>query len=300
MRRLLALALALAAACPAAAQTAAEADGSRTMAVEAWVPAAPADVWQAVTTAEGWKRWAVAAAWYVAPDLLETSYDPDARPGGANNIQQRIVAALPGRILVFRNARTPAGFPHAEAFARVTQFLELAPDGDGTRVRLTGAGYPAGAEGDALLAFFEPGNRMTLDALVARFARAPLDFLVGHCWRGTLPSGDANIHCFDLADGKVRDRHQVLRAGKKVYGGETLYAWDPATRTLGFAYTGEGSPTAHGTVRRDGPGLDFGATDYGGVTIATRWVRIGDDAYEARDTSADPRFSHDVKYVRAD
>ena len=69
--RLLAFALALSTMAPlAAAQTIVEADDTRTMAVEAWVPAAPADVWEAVTTAEGWKSWAVPAAWYAATDVL--------------------------------------------------------------------------------------------------------------------------------------------------------------------------------------------------------------------------------------
>jgi uncharacterized protein YndB with AHSA1/START domain len=305
--RLLAAALALSIpALPVAAQTVTEADGTRTLAVDAWVPAAPAQLWQAVTTADGWKGWAAPAAWYVAPNLLETSYDPAAQPGGANNIQQRIVAALPGKLLVFRNVKAPAGFPHAAAFAQVTQFLELTPEGEGTRVRLAGAGYPAGAEGDALLAFFEPGNRQTLGALAQRFGRAPLDFLTGHCWQGTLPTGERNVHCFDLAKGQVRDRHEVLREGKKVYGGETLYAWDSAKRELGYVYTSETGGEMRGTVRADGEDLDFGTADHVAkdgkrITIATRWVRVAPDAYEARNRSdGDARFTYVVKYTRVD
>lgn len=304
--RLIAAALVIAAiAAPAAAQTITEADGTRTMATEAWVPATPALVWDAVTTAEGWKRWAVPAAWYVQPDLLETSYDPNAKPGGANNIQQRIVARLPGRLLVFRNAKTPPGFPHAAEFAGVTQFMELIPDGEGTRVRLTGSGYPAGAAGDTLLGFFVSGNQQTLDQLAARFGTAPLDFLAGHCWKGTLPTGDANIHCFDRSEGKIRDRHEVLREGKKVYGGETLYAWNPAERRIDYVYTGMGGGEMRGTARRDGEDLDFGTTDHVAkdgtrITITTRWIRVAPNVYEARDSSPTPKFNHNIRYTRVD
>lgn len=304
MRFILLLLAALAIATPVAAQTVTEADGTRSLTTEVWVPAAPDAVWQAVATAEGWKSWAVPIAWQIAPDLLETSYDPAAGPGGANNIQHRLLERIPGRRIVFRTVKTPAGFPHADTLAGMKSTLELIPDGAGTRIRLTGSGYPAGPAGDELLGFFEKGNRITLDRLAARFGLAPLDFLAGHCWKGTLPTGDANIHCFDRVDGTIRDRHEVLKDGKKVYGGETIYAWDGETRIVRFVYTGMGGSGGKGTARPDGADLDFGTNDYasgsGTITIASRWVRVAPNAYEARDTSTDARFSHNVKYTRVD
>ncbi|MCW3835338.1 SRPBCC domain-containing protein [Sphingomonas canadensis] len=290
---------------PAAAQTVTEADGTRTMAVDALIPAAPDAVWQALATAEGWRSWAVPAAWFVAPDLLETSYDPAAKPGDAGNIRQQVVARLPGRLIVFRNVKTPPGFPHAAEFAGVTQFLELAPEGEGTRVRLTGTGYPAGAVGDALLGFFEPGNRMTLDLLAGRFRLAPLDFLAGHCWEGALPNGDRNRHCFDRQPGKLRDRHQVFRQGAEVYGGETIYAWDAAAGAIGFVYSSGGKQVGRGHVRAIPGGLDFGTADYGSgdgkVTIATRWMRAGAGAYDAVDSApAAPAFDRTTRYTRVE
>lgn len=285
-------------------RTVTEADGTRTMSVEAWVPAIPEVLWPRVTTAEGWKSWAVPSAWRTG-DVLETSYQPAAKQGDPANIQQRIVAALPGRLLVFRNIRTPPGFPHAKAFAGVTQFLELIPEAGGTRVRLTGTGYPAGAEGDALLGFFRTGNQQTLDMLAARVGLAPLDFLAGHCWKGTLPTGDINIHCFTREAATIRDRHEVLRDGKKVYGGDTIYAWDGTARTIQFAYTGMGGTDGKGTAKLDGEELDFGTTEYasggGKIVISTRWVRVAPNAYESRDVSpGNARFTHTVKYTRVD
>ncbi len=172
------LLLSIAAALPAAAQEIRiERDGSRTLVHETLVPAAPAAVWEAIATAEGWRGWAAPLAWTAPadPDLIETSYDPAAKPGDAGNIQQRIVARLPGRLLVFRTVKTPSGFPHAQAFLGVTQFFELAPEGAGTRVRLTGVNYPAGAEGDARLGFFRDGNRIALEQLRKSLQAGPGD-----------------------------------------------------------------------------------------------------------------------------
>lgn len=284
-----------------------EADGSRTLVAEAFVPAPPARLWDAVTTAEGWKSWAVPLAW-IAPsdrDLIETAYDLNARPGGANNIQQRFLARLPGRMLVFRTIKTPAGFPHAEAFMRVTHFLELEAQPGGTRVRLSSTGYPAGAAGDALLGFFGTGNRQTLDRLVIRFALEPLDFLTGHCWQGTLPSGDTNKHCFIQGPDGIRDRHQVHRAGKRVYGGDTLYSWDATARTIRYTYSSDGKVVGQGNVSPIDGGLDFGTASYGEgdkkVTITTKWVRVGSNAYDAIDSAPGaPKFDHTVRYTRLD
>ena len=303
MRMVLMLLAALAFTAPARAQDriVTEADGSRTLVTEVWVPAAPDAVWRAVSSAEGWKSWAVLHAWQDG-NLVETSYNPQAKQGDPANIQQRFTVLIPGTLLSFQTVRTPPGFPHSAAYRGVTSAFEVLPEGTGTRVRLTGSNYPAGAAGTELLGFFEKGNRVSLDRLAARFGLAPLDFLTGHCWRGTLPTGDINTHCFDRMDGKIRDRHDVIRAGKKVYGGETLYTWDGEARTIAFTYTGLGGTGGKGKARADGEDIDFGSTDYasgsGTITVATRWVRIAPNVYEARDSSAKAQFNHNIKYTR--
>jgi len=139
---------------------------------EAVVAATPAQVYAAVSTAEGWRGWAVRSAWDVAGDVpeMETSYDPAARQGDPRNIRHRILARVPDRLFVFRTVHAPPGFPDAELFYRVTQVLELEAVPGGTRVRLTGVGYPDTAEGRRLVAFFTDGNRVTMDALRRRFA----------------------------------------------------------------------------------------------------------------------------------
>jgi uncharacterized protein YndB with AHSA1/START domain len=156
-----------------------EADGTLTLSHEVVIDAPRAEIWAAISTPEGWRTWAVPVSWVVAdePDSIEGSYNPAARPGGSDLIRQQFVARLPGRLLVFRTTRAPAGFPHFETYARVTNFFELESIGDRrTRVRLTGAGYADNEAGRQLLGFFREGNRISLERLHRRFASGPLDW----------------------------------------------------------------------------------------------------------------------------
>lgn len=141
-----------------AQRTVTEADGTRTLIVETWVPAAPGAVWQAVSAAEGWESWAVPHAWLTG-DLLETSYRPGGTRGDPANIQQRIVSTVAGSKFVFRTVRTPPGFPHAQAYLGVTSVFDLTPEGSGTRVRLTSTNYPAGGKATRCSAFSVLGTR---------------------------------------------------------------------------------------------------------------------------------------------
>lgn len=183
MRGLIA-AILLLGAVPAAAQevtiaTEVAADGSRTMTHAIDVPAPIAEVWTAVATPEGWRSWAVPVVREVpgSPDRFETAYDPAAVSGGPATIEQQWLERTAPSRASFRTTRTPDGFPHADAYLKVTSRFDLAPLGDGaTRVRLTATGYPPGAEGDALLGFFREGNRTSLEQLRRRFTAGPIDW----------------------------------------------------------------------------------------------------------------------------
>jgi len=155
-----------------------EADGRWTLVHEILVAAPIGDVWTAISTAQGWMTWAVPLARTLPgdPDLLETSYDPDAEPGGPDTIQQRFTARIPGRLLAYRTVKAPDGFPHWEAYRQVTNLFELESVGAQTRVRLTSTGYPADDAGRALVAFFTRGNAVTLEALQKRFRDGPIDW----------------------------------------------------------------------------------------------------------------------------
>jgi len=161
---------------PVAISSSLDGDGGRSLVHETLVDAPVAQVWQAVSTAEGWTSWAVPVAWADA-DLLETSYTPGASRGDRTTIQQRIAARVPGRLLAFRTIKAPDGFPHFETFRQVSHVIELEPAGEGrTRVRLTGAGYADTDAGRQLLGFFRDGNRISLERLRRRFASGPIDW----------------------------------------------------------------------------------------------------------------------------
>lgn len=119
----------------------------------------------------------VPVAWAPEPDVIETSYSPNAQPGDPSTIRQRILAAVPERLLVFRTVRAPAAFPNFDTYAQVISTFELEPLGERrTRVRLTGHGYADTEAGRQLLAFFREGNRVSLERLRERFASGPLDW----------------------------------------------------------------------------------------------------------------------------
>jgi len=161
------------------------ADGKSDLVHEAVVAAPVAEVWGAISTADGWRSWAVPVSWTPEADVIETSYTPTARPGDPSTIRQRIVAAVPERLLVFRTIRAPQGFPDFETYAAVTSIFELEPVGaDRTRVRLTGAGYADSDAGRRLMGFFREGNRVSMERLAQRFRTGPLD------WAAVLRAGD--------------------------------------------------------------------------------------------------------------
>jgi uncharacterized protein YndB with AHSA1/START domain len=154
-------------------------DGTLMLVHESIVDAPIAEVWSAISTAEGWRGWAVPVAWTPEgePDIIETSYSASALPGGPDTIRQRILARVPGRMIAFRTVKAPEGFPHFDVFGRTTGLFELEPVGERrTRVRVTGAGYPDSEAGRRLIAFFREGNRITLERLQRRFVEGPVDW----------------------------------------------------------------------------------------------------------------------------
>jgi len=141
------------------------------------VDAPVGEVWSAISSVEGWKSWAVPVAWAPEPNLIETSYDPAARPGDKSTIRQRLIAQVPGRLLVFSTVKAPEGFPHFDTYAKVTSVFELEPvSARRTRVRLTGSGYADSDAGRQLLGFFEQGNKVSLEQLRTRFTTGPIDW----------------------------------------------------------------------------------------------------------------------------
>lgn len=140
---------------------------------------------------------------------------------------------------------------------------------------------------------------------------APLDFLVGHCWKGEISADTYSTHCFERLDGdRVRDRHEVTEDGRVIHSGETIYQWDPAARQIAFTYSSGGRLFGKGHVRPIADGLDFGTVEYDPgpdpksgrdprITITSRWIRVGADAFETIESvPANPPFSNTTRYTR--
>jgi len=149
-----------------------EANGNRVIRLATSVRAGTNEVWQTLSTTEGWKSFAVA---FASVDLqvggiIETSYKAAARAGDPTNIKNQIVAYIPGRLLTIRCVQAPPDFEHKEEFFKTATVLEIAPEKDGgSRVTLTAMGYRAGEAYDALFRNFRWGDAYTLDKLRLRF-----------------------------------------------------------------------------------------------------------------------------------
>lgn len=143
-------------------------------------------------------------------------------------------------------------------------------------------------------------------ALAAPGPLAPLDFLVGRCWTGEIAPGMRDTHCFEVLEGdRVRDSHDVYRETASVYSGDTIYEWDAAANAIRFTYSSGGKLVGQGHVRAIPGGLDFGTVDYAGgdgkVAISSRWLRVGDAAYDAIDSAPTaPAFDKKVRYTHDD
>jgi uncharacterized protein YndB with AHSA1/START domain len=157
----------------ALAVAAAPVPATRGFEISGIVPAPPAAVWQALTTAEGWRRMGVP---FAVVDLriggtIETNYAATAHLGQPDNIKNQVVAFIPGRMLALRNIQAPPNFPYPEEFAKTATVFELRPVGRGaTRIVVTGVGYGEAPAYDWLLDKFKQGDAWTLKELADSFA----------------------------------------------------------------------------------------------------------------------------------
>lgn len=157
----------------------AEPDGDRVLQLSIVVKATPAEVWRAFTTGEGYREWVapVAQIDLAVDGMIEASYNAGAKMGDPDNIKNRIVAYVPGRMFSIRNVQAPKQLPYRELFPQISTTIELEDLGQGrTRVMLTAVGYGQGVGFDTLYSHFEWGNAYTLNALKTRFDTGPIDW----------------------------------------------------------------------------------------------------------------------------
>jgi hypothetical protein len=156
-------------------------DGTRVLRHDVVVPASTAEVYVALTTAEGWRTWAVPFAVmtpvFGAGAILETSYNPNAKPGEATNIKNKVLAYIPERMFAFQSVQAPTGFKHADLLAHIFTVAELERvSAKRTRIRLSMLGYGDGQAFDELYGVFARGNAWTMSKLAERFEKGPIDW----------------------------------------------------------------------------------------------------------------------------
>lgn len=163
-----------------------EANGSRVLRLSAVIPAERSAVWNAFSTAEGWRAWAtpLAAVDLRVGGVIETNYDVNAKLGDPENIKNQILAYVPGELLVLRNIQAPSGLPGRERFGETASITELEDAGPGqTKVTFTGVGYAPGEPFDTLYKHFAWGNAYTLMKLKERFVKGPTDWRAAEAQR---------------------------------------------------------------------------------------------------------------------
>jgi uncharacterized protein YndB with AHSA1/START domain len=137
------------------------------------VDAPVAKAWWAFTTKEGLEAWMVGLASIElrVGGRLMTRYQKDGALGDAGTIVHTVAAFDPRRMVVWRPARAPAGFPFEKAWLKTWNviYFESLPGGR-TKITNRMLGYDDSPESHKMRRFFEAGNRQTLEAVQRHFA----------------------------------------------------------------------------------------------------------------------------------
>jgi len=145
---------------------------SEPVVTEAIVDAPVANVWNALTTKEGIESWMVMKTDIdLRPGgLWRTSYSKDSNLDDDAAIHHLILAYDPGRMLSYRTIKVPGNFPYPNAIQKTWAVIYLEPEGvSRTKVTTHMLGFGDDEESRKMRAFFEAGNRTTLDNLLKRF-----------------------------------------------------------------------------------------------------------------------------------
>jgi hypothetical protein len=138
---------------------------------------------------------------------------------------------------------------------------------------------------------------------------APLAFVTGHCWRGTLADGKStDTHCFEalLPPHFLRDRHEVCVGGNRVYAGETTYSPGADGKGVNWRYLSSTGLVIDGQLLESETFLRFvGAyvSAKGTHHVRATWTprSHGYQAVsEARDPGGNWARQSDVEFVRVD
>jgi uncharacterized protein YndB with AHSA1/START domain len=140
---------------------------------EAVVNAPIERVWDAFTTKAGIESWMVANTdiELTVGGRWRTTYRKGADLDGETAIHQVILSLDPGHMLSYRTVKSPKNFPFAAIIGQTWTviYFDLL-DANRTKVTIKMIGYSDTPDAQKMRAFFEVGNRATLDGLVRHFA----------------------------------------------------------------------------------------------------------------------------------
>jgi uncharacterized protein YndB with AHSA1/START domain len=144
-------------------------NGERVLRIETIVPVSPGEVWQALTTTEGWKGWAapVAEVDFRTGGTIFTHYDSNAKIGSSGTIQVAIVNYLEREMITLKVKLTNQ-FPEKtraedQNLQEIVQVIAI--DSNHTKVVSSMVGWGTGKEWDDVYNFFAKGNQWSYQQL---------------------------------------------------------------------------------------------------------------------------------------
>ena len=137
-----------------------EPSGARLLQDTVRIHAPASAVWTALTDQTSYRAWVAPGSFidFRVGGRVDVAFNPKAKAGDPPDISQEITAYLPGRMIAFRNLKTPP-LPGAAVYPKLAIVMQLTPlPGGDTEVSLSQVGYGAGADFDALYGFFRSHN----------------------------------------------------------------------------------------------------------------------------------------------
>jgi uncharacterized protein YndB with AHSA1/START domain len=139
---------------------------------EGMVNAPIEEVWKAFTTKDGIESWTVTMSEFElrVGATWRTSYNKDSNLNDDGAIHHTILAYDPGRMLAFRTIKPPRGFPFPNEISKAWTVVYFESAGSGrTKVTTHMLGFEDNAESQKMRAFFEVGNKTTMNNLIKKF-----------------------------------------------------------------------------------------------------------------------------------
>jgi uncharacterized protein YndB with AHSA1/START domain len=152
-------------------------DGTRVLRQSLGIPASRQDVWNAFTTTDGVRSWAVPVAQvdFRLGGIWESTYNLDGQIGAPGNIKNRFLSFVPLRMVSFQAVAAPPTFPYRELLENIFTVVEIDDASAGTvRVTVSMMGYASGEGYDTIYRHFEAGNAYSLRQLRKRFVDGPV------------------------------------------------------------------------------------------------------------------------------